>query len=83
MAEPKPTCHLARGMVGVAMSALLLGLLLIGVTSWKAPGCVLVTYGLLILYLAHHVSAAPCLEDRDSEPATRVPASTPDRPLRV
>lgn len=71
MFEQKPTLHLAKGMAGVAIAAMLLGTLLIGVTSWKAPGWVIVTYGLLILYLAYHVSAAPCLDDPDTDEIIR------------
>ena len=63
----KSTLHLAKGMVGIAISAMLLGALLIGLTSWKVPGGVIVTYGILVLYLAYHVSAAPCLDEPDSD----------------
>lgn len=76
MFEQKPTVHLARGMVGVAMSVMLLGALLIGMTTWKVPGWVGVTYGLLILYLAYHVSAAPCLDDLEPEARVRPSART-------
>ena len=71
----KSTVHLAVGMVGVAISAMLLGALLICATSWKLPGGVIVTYGVLILYLAHHVNAAPCWDELDAE----AKASTPSR----
>jgi len=54
-------------MVGIAMSALLFGTLLIGLTSWKVPGGVIVTYGILTLYLSYHVSTAPCLDELDSD----------------
>jgi hypothetical protein len=73
MMVQKPTLHLAKGMVGVAISVLLLGALLIGMTSWKVPGWVSVTYGILILFLAYHVSAAPCLEEPDSDAVVRAP----------
>ena len=63
----KSTLHLAKGMVGIAISAMILGALLMGLTSWKIPGGVIVTYGILVLYLAYHVSAAPCLDDPDSD----------------
>ena len=76
MSEQKPTVHLAKAMVGVAISAMLLGALLIGATSWKAPGWVGVTYGILILYLAYHVSTAPCLDESDSDSRVRAPART-------
>jgi hypothetical protein len=76
MLEPKPTVHLAKGMVGVAVSAMLLGVLLIGATNWKVPGWLGVTYGILILYLAYHVSTAPCLDEPDTEPRVRTPART-------
>ena len=71
MFEQKSTLHLAKGMAGVAIAAMLLGALLIGVTSWKAPGWVIVTYGILILYLAYHVSAAPCLDEPDTDEMVR------------
>jgi hypothetical protein len=54
-------------MVGIAISAMILGALLMGLTSWKIPGGVIVTYGILVLYLAYHVSAAPCVDDPDSD----------------
>jgi len=76
MLQPKSTVHLARRMAGVAMSAMLLGALLIGATSWKAPGWVMVTYGVLVLFLAYHVSAAPCMDEPESEARIRVPHST-------
>ena len=63
----KSTLHLAKGMVGIAISAMILGALLMGLTSWKIPGGVIVTYGILVLYLAYHVSAAPCVDDPDSD----------------
>lgn len=72
----KSTVHLAVGMVGVAISAMLLGALLICTTSWKLPGWVIVTYGLLILYLAHHVSAAPCWDEPDPESRAKSPSRT-------
>ena len=75
MFEQKPTLHLAKGMAGIAILAMLLGALLIGATSWKVPGWVIVTYGILVLYLAYHVSAAPCLDELDSD-AFRTPNST-------
>ena len=64
----KSTLHLAKGMVGIAMSAVLLGVLLIGLTSWKVPGGVILTYGLLTLYLSYHVSTAPCLDEPGPDP---------------
>lgn len=67
MLVQKSTLHLAKGMVGIALSAMLLGALLIGMTSWKVPGGVIVTYGILTLFLAYHVSAAPCLDEPDPE----------------
>jgi hypothetical protein len=67
MLVQKSTLHLAKGMVGIAVSAMLLGALLIGLTSWTVPGWVFVTYGILVLYLAYHVGAAPCLEEPDSD----------------
>ena len=76
MLQPKPTVHLAKAMVGAAMAAMLLGALLIGATSWKVPGWVIVTYGVLILYLARHINAAPCWDEPD--PDTR--ARSPGRP---
>lgn len=76
MLEQKPTIHLAKGMVGVAVSAVLLGALLVGVTSWKVPGWVIVTYGALILYLAYHVSAAPCLDEPEADAEFRAPHPT-------
>jgi hypothetical protein len=76
MFEQKPTVHLARGMVWVAMSVMLLGAMLIGMTTWKVPGWVGVTYGVLILYLAYHVSAAPCIEDPEPYTRVRPPART-------
>ena len=63
----KSTLHLARGMVGIAISAMLLGVLLMGLTSWKVPGGVIVTYGILTLFLAYHVNTAPCLDEPDAE----------------
>ena len=72
----KSTVHLAVGMVGAAISVILLGALLICATSWKLPGWVIVTYGLLILYLAHHVSAAPCWDEPDAESRTRSSSKT-------
>ena len=74
--KEKSTVHLAVGMVGAAISAMLLGALLICATSWKVPGWVIVTYGLLILYLAHHVSAAPCWDEPDAELRARSPSRT-------
>ena len=71
MFEQKPTLHLAKGMAGVAISTMLLGSLLIGATSWKVPGWVIVTYGILVLYLAYHVSAAPCLDEPDTDELVR------------
>ena len=67
MLVQKSTLHLAKGMVGIAISAMLLGALLIGLTSWTAAGWVMVAYGILVLYLAYHVSAAPCLDEPDSD----------------
>ena len=67
MFEQKPTLHLAKGMAGIAILAMLLGALLIGATSWKVPGWVIVTYGILVLFLAYHVSAAPCLDEPDAD----------------
>jgi hypothetical protein len=76
MFEPKSPVYLAKRMVGVAMSAVLLGALLIGMTSWKAPGWVMVTYGALILFIAYHVNAAPCLDEPDSDTMPRAPYRT-------
>jgi hypothetical protein len=70
----KSTVRLAVGMVGAAIAAMLLGALLICATSWKLPGWVIVTYGVLILYLAHHVSAAPCWDEPDAESRARSPS---------
>ena len=67
MLVQKSTLHLAKGMVGIAVSAVLSGALLIGLTSWTVPGWVIVTYGILVLYLAYHVGAAPCLDEPDSD----------------
>lgn len=67
MLVQKSTLHLAKGMVGIAISVMLAGALLIGLTSWKVPGWVIVTYGILVLYLAYHVSAAPCLDETASD----------------
>ena len=67
MLVQKSTLHLAKGMVGIAISAMLLGALLISLTSWKVPGGVIVTYGILTLFLAYHVSTAPCLDEPDAE----------------
>ena len=72
----KSTVHLAVGMVGAAISAMLLGALLICATSWKLPGWVILTYGVLIIYLAHHVSAAPCWDEPDAESRARPPSRT-------
>ena len=72
MFEQKSTLHLAKGMVGVAISAMLLGALLISATSWKVPGWVIVTYGILVLFLAYHVSAAPCLDEPDTDERCRI-----------
>ena len=63
----KSTLHLAKGMVGIAISAMLMGALFIGLTSWTAAGWVMVAYGILVLYLAYHVSAAPCLDESDPD----------------
>jgi len=76
MLEQKPTVHLAKAMVGVATSAMLVGALLIGATSWKVPGWLGLTYGILILYLAYHVSSAPCLDEPDPDPRLRASART-------
>ena len=76
MLQSKPTVHLARAMVGAAISAMLLGALLIGATSWKVPGWVIVTYGILILYLAYHVSAAPCLDEPDMDEMVKTSCHT-------
>ena len=73
MLQSKPTVHLAKAMVGAAISAMLLGALLIGATSWKVPGWVIVIYAVLILYLAHHISAAPCWEEPDPDARARSP----------
>jgi len=73
MFEQKSTLHLAKGMAGIAILAMLLGALLIGATSWKVPGWVIVTYGILVLFLAYHVSAAPCLDEPDSDAMIRAP----------
>jgi hypothetical protein len=76
MFEQKSTVHLATRMAGIAISAMLLGVLLIGMTSWKVPGWVIMTYGILILYLAYHISAAPCLDEPDSDVILRAPNKT-------
>ncbi len=76
MLRHEPRVHLAKGMVGVAISAMLLGALLIGATSWQVPGWVMVTYGVLLLYLAHHVSAAPCWDEPDPGARARSPSRT-------
>lgn len=76
MLESKPTVHLAKAMVGAAISALILGALLISVTSWKVPGWVIVTYGVLIIYLACHIRAAPCWEESDPDARARSPGKT-------
>jgi len=72
--KQKSTVHLAVGMVGAAILAMLLGAWLISATSWKVPGLVIVTYGLLILYLARHVSAAPCWDEPDPDTPPRFPS---------
>jgi hypothetical protein len=67
MLVQKSTLHLAKGMVGIAISAMLMGALLIGLMSWTAAGWVMVAYGILVLYLAYHVNAAPCLDEPDPD----------------
>jgi hypothetical protein len=37
---------------------------------------VIITYGVLILYLARHVSAAPCWDEPDAESRARSPSRT-------
>lgn len=76
MLQPKSTVHLARRMAEVAMSAMLLGALLIGATNWQVPGWVMVTYGVLVLFLAYHVSAAPCMDEPEPEVRIKGPYST-------
>lgn len=74
----KSTLHLAKGMVGIAISAMLMGALFIGLTSWTAAGWVMVAYGILVLYLAYHVSAAPCLDEPDPDTILHRNKSTAD-----
>ena len=67
MLVQKSTLHLAKGMVGIAVSAMFMGALFIGLTSWTVAGWVMIAYGILVLYLAYHVSAAPCIDEPDPD----------------
>lgn len=56
---------LERWMTGFGILAILLGAVLVAFVGWKTLGAVVVVYGLLCLFLAYHLGAAPCLEEPD------------------
>jgi hypothetical protein len=54
---------LEKWMTKIAILAIIAGTLLFAVVGWKIIGGVVISYGILILFLAYHMGAAPCLEE--------------------
>jgi hypothetical protein len=81
---------LERWMTGVAILAILLGAIIIAFVGWTLVGAVIVFYGVLFLFLAYHMGAAPCIDetetgewilridDRDVTPADETGEMQPD-----
>lgn len=58
---------LEKWMTRIAILAILVGSVLIAFVGWKIVGGVIVAYGILTLFLAYHMGAAPCLEELDKD----------------
>jgi hypothetical protein len=54
---------LEKWMTKIAILAILVGALVIAFVGWKIVGGVVIAYGILTLFLAYHMGAAPCLEE--------------------
>jgi hypothetical protein len=54
---------LEKWMTKIAILAIVVGALLFAVLGWKTIGVVVIVYGILTLFLAYHMGAAPCLEE--------------------
>ena len=58
---------LEKWMTKIAILAILVGATLVAFIGWKIVGGVIMAYGILILFLAYHMGAAPCLEEVDRD----------------
>ena len=54
---------LEKWMTKIAILAILVGALLIAFIGWKIFGGIVITYGILTLFLAYHMGAAPYLDE--------------------
>ena len=50
----------------VALLVILLGAAIIAFVGWTIVGAVIVFYGVLFLFLAYHLGAAPCVEETEA-----------------
>ena len=58
---------LEKWLARIAILAIVVGSLLVAFVGWKIVGGVVVAYGILTLFLAYHMGAAPCLEELDND----------------
>jgi putative exporter of polyketide antibiotics len=52
-----------KSVTTMAIVVMSIGAVAIGLVGWKTVGWVIVAYGLAILYFAHLLGAAPCLDE--------------------
>ena len=58
---------LEKWMTKIAILAIFVGAILVAFVGWKIVGGVIIAYGILTLFLAYHMGAAPCLEELDRD----------------
>jgi hypothetical protein len=58
---------LEKWMTKIAVLAIIVGALLVAFVDWKIIGGVIIAYGVLTLFMAYHMGAAPCLEEVDRD----------------
>ena len=58
---------LEKWLTRIAILAIVVGSVLLALVGWKIVGGVVVAYGILTLFLAYHMGAAPCLEELEKD----------------
>jgi hypothetical protein len=69
-----------KGMTTGGVIVISLGAILIVLVGWKIVGWVLIAYGILLLFLAYHMGAAPLVDDEETGiliPDTNDPSAAP------
>jgi hypothetical protein len=72
---------LDNDMTRIAAAAVMIGALLLRMAGWVVAGWILVVFGFLALWLAHHLAIAPIYHDPEicSQCQARCELSTLDR----